>query len=272
MPLARSPEPAAGSRFRSTFSRSKARARRAGPERSEFISSKLANCATSHSVSWRFSGSRPNHTGRPLWQVASESIRLIWRGRPSAARIWPANVGARTPGRLPDGPILTPTQTANPQHPNQSEALKQSADQASGAGQTGAISLRPAPAGLEVSQAARSLYPQLARPLQKYLRLTKQTGRHNLQSIYEHLSKCLLYRLSARAFLEKFTNFGQVWQQNETGLFADCRLANANGLAPAGELELNSWSLVCDTLLSRHIGTGKCSSATKHWARARQSH
>lgn len=103
----------------------------------------------------------------------------------------------------------------------------------------------------------------MARSLQKYLRLTKQTGRHNLQSIYEHLSKCLLYRLSPRAFLEKFLNQDPVWQQSETNLFARCRLQTADSkLVGANDrrfhddLEINSWSLVCDTLLSRQIDTG----------------
>lgn len=104
----------------------------------------------------------------------------------------------------------------------------------------------------------------MARSLQKYLRLTKQTGRHNLQSIYEHLAKCLLYRLSPRAFLEKFLNQDPVWQQNETNLFARCRLQTGDSAVLMNnsfgeDLELNSWSLVCDTLLSRQIGSGKFS-------------
>lgn len=109
-------------------------------------------------------------------------------------------------------------------------------------------------------QAARSLYPSIARSLQKYLRLTKQTGRHNLQSIYEHLAKCLLYGLSARTFIEKFTNHNPVWQQSETNLFAGCKLQDSTVMYPAransNQLDINSWSLVCDTLLSRHIDSG----------------
>jgi len=121
--------------------------------------------------------------------------------------------------------------------------------------------------GMDASQAARSMYPTIARSLQKYLRLTKQTGRHNLQSIYEHLSKCLLYKLDARAFLEKFTNMDPVWQQNETKLFAQCRLINPQDSTSSDyqkqlkqmnkEPEINSWSLICDTLLSRQIDSGK---------------
>lgn len=116
---------------------------------------------------------------------------------------------------------------------------------------------------LDALQAARAVYPALARCLQKFLRLTRQTGRHNLQSIYEHLAKCLLYKLSARTFIEKFVNQDPVWQQSETSLFAACRLdANqpASGSSKSAgfqELEINSWSLVCDTLLSRQVNAGK---------------
>lgn len=113
------------------------------------------------------------------------------------------------------------------------------------------------------NQAARSMYPSIARSLQKYLRLTKQTGRHNLQSIYEHLSKCILYKLSPRAFLEKFLNQDPVWQQTETNLFASCRLEDSILMNPgqvgSSDLEINSWSLICDTLLSRQVDLGKLS-------------
>lgn len=116
----------------------------------------------------------------------------------------------------------------------------------------------PKPLGMDSNQAARAIYPNIARSLQKYLRLTKQTGRHNLQSIYEHLSKCLLFKLSARTFLEKFTNSESVWQQSETNLFANCRL-DGQPLAGKrkGDLEINSWSLICDTLLSRQVDSGE---------------
>uniref|UniRef100_A0A6G1SJL0 Vang-like protein 2 n=1 Tax=Aceria tosichella TaxID=561515 RepID=A0A6G1SJL0_9ACAR len=124
----------------------------------------------------------------------------------------------------------------------------------------GPAATRQTAIGLDAGQAARTLYPSIARPLQKYLKLTKQTGRHNLQSIYEHLAKCLLYKLSARTFLEKFTSFDPVWQQNETNLFAGCRLFGQMGPSrkPADRepLQLNSWSLICDTLLSRQIDSG----------------
>lgn len=136
-----------------------------------------------------------------------------------------------------------------------------------------AATIKP-PIGMDANQAARSMYPSIARSLQKYLRLTKQTGRHNLQSIYEHLSKCLLYKLGSRAFLEKFVNLDPVWQQNETKLFAQCRLMNQDSMALGNgyqkqlkqansEPEINSWSLICDTLLSRQINSGKLHSSLR---------
>lgn len=118
---------------------------------------------------------------------------------------------------------------------------------------------------LSCGQAARLMYPSFARSLQKYLRLSKQANRHNLQSIYEHLAKSLMFGLSARAFLEKFTNQDPVWQQCESNLFAGCRLAERGAPATkcADSFELNSWSLVCDTMLSRQISSGECQSSTE---------
>lgn len=113
---------------------------------------------------------------------------------------------------------------------------------------------------MSANQAARLIYPSFARTLQKYLRLTKQTGRHNLQSIYEHLSKCLLYNLSCRTFLEKFINLdSSVLQQNESNLFVNCRLQDpAANMKPrqVDTFEINSWSLISDTLVSRQIDSG----------------
>lgn len=110
---------------------------------------------------------------------------------------------------------------------------------------------------LDASQTARALYPCIARSLQKYLRLTRQAGRHNLQSIHEHLSKCLLYGLSARTFIEKFVQRDPVWQQSETELFANCRLESDISRPTRDDFEINTWSLICDTFVSREISSGE---------------
>lgn len=104
------------------------------------------------------------------------------------------------------------------------------------------------------------MYPSIARSLQKFLRFTRQTSRHNLQSIHEHLSKCLAYGLGARAFVEKFTQLDPVLQQSETRLFARCHPhdATTSNFAPISvdDFEISSWSIVSDSLVSRQISAG----------------
>lgn len=57
---------------------------------------------------------------------------------------------------------------------------------------------------MESYEAAQAIFPTLSRPLQKYLRITRQQPRHSVESILTHLSTCLSYDLSPRAFLEKY--------------------------------------------------------------------
>ena len=59
-------------------------------------------------------------------------------------------------------------------------------------------------APMESYEAAQAIFPTLSRPLQKYLRVTRQQPRHSIESILQHLSTCLSYDLSPRAFLEKY--------------------------------------------------------------------
>ena len=57
---------------------------------------------------------------------------------------------------------------------------------------------------MESYEAAQAIFPTLSRPLQKYLRITRQQPRHSIEAILQHLSTCLSYDLSPRAFLEKY--------------------------------------------------------------------
>ena len=57
---------------------------------------------------------------------------------------------------------------------------------------------------MESYEAAQAIFPTVSRPLQKYLRVTRQQPRHSVDSILQHLSTCLSYDLSPRAFLEKY--------------------------------------------------------------------
>lgn len=57
---------------------------------------------------------------------------------------------------------------------------------------------------MDPSEAAQAVFPSLARPLQKYLRVTRQQPRHSVESILKYLAQCLNYDLSPRVFLEPF--------------------------------------------------------------------
>jgi vang-like len=67
---------------------------------------------------------------------------------------------------------------------------------------------------MESYEAAQAIFPTISRPLQKYLRVTRQQPRHTVESILQHLSLCLSYDMSPRAFLEKFLVAKPVLQVN----------------------------------------------------------
>jgi len=87
-------------------------------------------------------------------------------------------------------------------------------------------------------EAAQSIFPNIARPLQKFLRITRQQPRHTMESILQHLANCLKYDMSARAFLERYTTTSPVLQNDRE------------------HKPVQPWALICDTLLSRNLKAG----------------
>uniref|UniRef100_A0A6A7FUL8 Vang-like protein n=2 Tax=Hirondellea gigas TaxID=1518452 RepID=A0A6A7FUL8_9CRUS len=87
-------------------------------------------------------------------------------------------------------------------------------------------------------EAAQSIFPGLARALQKYLRVTRQQPRHSMESILRHLSLCLAHDMSPRAFLEKYLQPSPILQNDQE------------------HRGVQSWGLVCEQLLSRQITSG----------------
>lgn len=87
-------------------------------------------------------------------------------------------------------------------------------------------------------EAAQAVFPSLARALQKYLRVTRQQPRHSVESILSHLALCLSHDLSPRAFLEPFLVTAPVLQNEKE------------------QKEIQSWSLICDELLTRPLHDG----------------
>ena len=53
-------------------------------------------------------------------------------------------------------------------------------------------------------EAAQSIFSNIAKPLQKFLRITRQQPRHTMESILRHLANCLKFDMSPRAFLERY--------------------------------------------------------------------
>lgn len=91
---------------------------------------------------------------------------------------------------------------------------------------------------MDPKEAAQAIFPSIAKTLQKYLRITRQQSRHTVQSILSHLTTCLSYDLSPKTFLEKYLSSPPV-------------LANDGEWKP-----IQTWNLICDTLLSRSIESG----------------
>ncbi|KAK3861283.1 hypothetical protein Pcinc_032715 [Petrolisthes cinctipes] len=93
-------------------------------------------------------------------------------------------------------------------------------------------------APMDPQEAAQSIFPSLARALQKYLRVTRQQPRHTMESILSHLALCLSHDMSPRAFLEKYLVAAPLLQNDKE------------------HRGVQSWGLVCDQLLSRPITNG----------------
>ena len=87
-------------------------------------------------------------------------------------------------------------------------------------------------------EAAQSIFPPLARALQKYLRITRQQPRYSMESIIEHLALCISYDASPKAFIDRYLQQGAViWNEKE-------------------QRASQTWALVCSQLVSRTAGDG----------------
>jgi len=87
-------------------------------------------------------------------------------------------------------------------------------------------------------EAAQTIFPSIVRPLQKYLRITRQQPRHTMDSILSHLATIITYDMSPKAFLEKYLVTRPVLQ-NELE-----------------QCDIQQWSLVSQVMVSRSIEAG----------------
>jgi len=87
-------------------------------------------------------------------------------------------------------------------------------------------------------EAAQTIFPSIVRPLQKYLRITRQQPRHTMDSILTHLATIITYDMAPKVFLEKYLVTRPVLQ-NE--------LEQCN---------IQPWSLVSQVMVSRGVEGG----------------
>lgn len=57
---------------------------------------------------------------------------------------------------------------------------------------------------MEALGAAQAVFSAIARPLNKYLKLTRQQPRHTADQVVAHLARCLSLRFTAATFLQRF--------------------------------------------------------------------
>ena len=91
---------------------------------------------------------------------------------------------------------------------------------------------------MDPHEAAQAIFPAIARPLEKYLSVTRQQLRYTTDAVIEHLSACLANDLGPRAFLERYF-------QQEPSIFNDREFRPAT-----------TWLLSSEALVSRSIGDG----------------
>lgn len=114
---------------------------------------------------------------------------------------------------------------------------------------------------MESYEAAQAIFPTISRPLQKFLRVTRQQPRHTMESILQHLANCLSYDMSPRAFLEKYLVTKPVLQV-ELLISTESRGGNPLDISNAyiqnerEVREVHSWSLISERLLYRDIQPG----------------
>nr|CAH8827205.1 unnamed protein product [Trichobilharzia regenti] len=130
---------------------------------------------------------------------------------------------------------------------------------------------------LDPYEAAQAVFPTLIRPLQKYMRVTRQQARHPVDMVIDHLALCLAYGLSPHAFLERFNPSAATPQQDAaaaaTAIATAKRAKHQQSAKQVNNVPDNSdsspllpkyvhpggqqiWSIVADRALSRSLADG----------------
>lgn len=92
---------------------------------------------------------------------------------------------------------------------------------------------------MDPTEAAQAIFPSIARSLQKYLRVTRQQPRWNMDTVIRHLATCISYNMGPKAFLEAFFVPGPP-------VVDSIRDSSSS----------QTWELISDTLVSRSLCEG----------------
>jgi len=93
---------------------------------------------------------------------------------------------------------------------------------------------------MDAREAAQAIFPGLARPLKKYLHVTRQQPQHTLDSVIDDLAFAVTHDVSPKAFLSRY-----VTPESLPGVWNDSEYCEAQG-----------WSISCDRLLNCSAGEG----------------
>ena len=100
---------------------------------------------------------------------------------------------------------------------------------------------------VDSNEAATVLFPSIARPLQKYLRTTRQHSHYSLASTTNHLSQSFKHGLSYRAFLARYTKKRPEWLYSKI---------SQNFSDDDDDNEIIDWNLLSEEPLTSNIKKG----------------
>ena len=94
------------------------------------------------------------------------------------------------------------------------------------------------PVPMDAEEAAEAIFPSMARALQKYLKISRQTHCYSLVAIKDHLARCISLEFTPRAFLERYLTPGPVITSE------------------AEQKPFQNWDLITDTIVNKGIHEG----------------
>jgi len=96
----------------------------------------------------------------------------------------------------------------------------------------------PGSDSMDPRQTAETIFPSIARSMQKYLRTTRQNQHYTIEDIIDHLAFCIRHDMSSKSFLQRYTH------------------PRPSTAYPGQLLQSVDWSVNCDEQLISHLRPG----------------